>query len=131
MKILTGIAPVCDSQGDPLLDLDGTRIASLFDRLTDGGLEVPDKVIQDWLDKGASPVRMLLSGSPGSGKTTLALELAYRLALSGIPDTNPDRQDRHFFPVLYICVRPANRVGRPQPAEPAGWRGGALSDGDG
>ena len=45
---------------------------SWFDKLFEGGLVIPQV--------SEKPLTLLITGSPGSGKTTLALELCYRLA---------------------------------------------------
>ena len=102
MKIQTGIAPVWDSFGEPLRDLDGKPIRSLFDRLLEGGIEIPDTILSDWKNRVAIPLRLLVSGSPGSGKTTLALELAYRLAQSGLRDGTAENDLSQGFHILYI-----------------------------
>ena len=100
MIIRTGISSVLKSNGDELREND--KPVALFDRLfDDGGLEVPDSIIDDWIKSKADPMRLLFSGAAGTGKTTLALELAYRLAKNGISYPNePDRKLN--FQILYI-----------------------------
>ncbi|MFH1999508.1 MAG: ATPase domain-containing protein [Planctomycetota bacterium] len=46
-----------------------------FDLLLEGGINLPASA--------GKPVVMLITGTPGSGKTTLAVELCYRIARSG------------------------------------------------
>lgn len=53
-----------------------------FDNLFGGGIKIPDSTIQ--------PITMLITGPPGGGKSTLALEMAYRLAKNEA--TLPDRR---------------------------------------
>jgi KaiC/GvpD/RAD55 family RecA-like ATPase len=48
---------------------------SWFDKLFEGGLELPETD-----DKNPRPLTMLVTGPPGTGKTTLTSELCYRLA---------------------------------------------------
>lgn len=72
----------------PLKDSKETDIY-LLDELLGGGIVVPDNVVEDKLrtnDKAPTHTKpgllMLVTGSPGSGKSTFALELCYRLSLS-------------------------------------------------
>jgi KaiC/GvpD/RAD55 family RecA-like ATPase len=51
----------------------GSDQTAWFDELLEGGLQVP-------ADSASPPLTMLLTGLPGTGKSTLALELAYRMA---------------------------------------------------
>ncbi len=92
MTIKTGIAPVYYRRPANLIDegelapqifplFEDGRV-SWFDRLLGGGIEVPNEAVA-----GSKPrsLIMLLSGAPGTGKTTFALELATRVALSEDP----------------------------------------------
>jgi len=101
MRIPTNISVVYGSDGKPLTD--GSGEISLFDRLLGGGLEIPDVVIHSWIDEpnSCSPIVLLISGPAGTGKTTLALELVYRLCSQGIKDPR-NREAIHKFPSLYI-----------------------------
>lgn len=68
-----------------------------FDELFRGGLCVPTR--------GSRPLTVLVAGPPGGGKTTLVLELCYRLA------KNEAHSSRGLFP-LYLGesrLRPADR----------------------
>src|SRR4051812_26488829 len=47
-----------------------------LDKLLDGGIRLPPR------DSGDRPITLLISGPPGGGKTTLAMELCLRLTLN-------------------------------------------------
>ena len=55
-----------------------------FDELFEGGIKIPDP-------GGDSPITILLNGAPGTGKSTLALEMSYRLANPPTPEQKPLR----------------------------------------
>ncbi len=50
-----------------------------LDKLLDGGLKLHAKL----KDNRRNPLTLLIKGTPGSGKTTLALEMCYRISLQG------------------------------------------------
>jgi hypothetical protein len=55
-----------------------------LDKLLKEGFEIPDEIYNNWLeDNPHQPFVLLITGEPGTGKTTFALELAYRWADKG------------------------------------------------
>lgn len=57
---------------------------SLLDKFLDGGLEIPKEIFDNWIaGEKHRPFILLIAGAPGTGKTTFALELAYRWAEKG------------------------------------------------
>jgi KaiC/GvpD/RAD55 family RecA-like ATPase len=56
------------------------RKIAWFDEILDGGIVLPEN---------GEPLTMLLSGPPGSGKTTLAMELCHRIAQASVLEKNP------------------------------------------
>lgn len=73
---------------------------SWFDHLFDGGLHLPYGRDSD------SPITFLITGPPGSGKTTLALELCYRLAkyVRGDQQENVSDNGLESFLALYLST---------------------------
>ncbi len=65
---------------------------SWFDKLFEGGLELPETH-----DDNPQPLTMLVTGPPGTGKTTLTAELCYRLA------RNEQENQKNLFS-LYIST---------------------------
>ena len=68
-----------------------------FDKLFKGGLLLPETD-----DK---PLTMLIAGPPGSGKTTLALEICYRLAKN-----DGERNDESLFTLYISTDQEAERI---------------------
>ena len=66
----------------------GTEIA-WFDLLLDGGIQLPTSA--------GKPLVMLITGTPGSGKTTLAVELCYRIARAGADTVKNSKVYSLFF----------------------------------
>jgi KaiC/GvpD/RAD55 family RecA-like ATPase len=58
---------------------------SWFDELLEGGIELftPDIFMGKKKDQKIMPITFLITGPPGSGKTTFAIELCYRMAIEG------------------------------------------------
>ncbi len=67
-----------------------------FDELFKGGLRLPSG--------GDKPITMLITGPPGSGKTTLAMEICYRLARNEPAFEGADRPNSESLFSLYIST---------------------------
>lgn len=93
MIIKTHISCIVDSCGQRLCgkhppgECSKEKSMSLFDKLLNGGLQIPDSIYEAWLKKEPHhSFIVLITGATGTGKTTLALELAYRWAQKGHTD---------------------------------------------
>ena len=95
MRILTGISPVrwCyrGGEGDEKLVCANAKIdlaiskeqpLSWFDELFHGGILCPDPDPKG----GQRAITVLLTGPPGTGKSTLAMEMCVRLAKRNFPE---------------------------------------------
>ncbi len=79
-------------------DSESKQNISWFDQMFEGGILVPD------LDeKDPRPLTFLITGPPGSGKTTLASELCYRLAKNEQGNKNKNGELEHLF-TLYLST---------------------------
>jgi RecA/RadA recombinase len=129
MRLQTNMSVVYGSDGKLLSDADGP--ISVFDRLLGGGLEIPDVVVNSWLDdaKNCSPVILLISGPAGTGKTTLAMELVYRLSSQGIKDPrHPESEETYHFPSVYISSESPGRLLVESKVSELGWDRGRFLD---
>lgn len=109
----------------------------LFDDLLGGGIVVPDDIIEARLGKTLNPLTpddypksgvapgllMLVTGAPGSGKTTFALELCYRLALSD--NSNFDPRMKNGLSSIYVSAEASARS-IVQNATSYGWKEGIF-----
>jgi hypothetical protein len=127
MRLPTNISVVYGSNGHLLTDADGP--ISILDRLLDGGLEIPDVIVHSWIDdpQSCSPIILLISGPAGTGKTTLAMELVYRLSSEGIRDPR-DKHQVHYFPSLYISSESPGKLLIESKVPDLGWERGRFQD---
>jgi DNA polymerase III delta prime subunit len=88
-----------------------------------GGLEIPDVVVESWIDdpSNCSPIILLISGPAGTGKTTLAMELVYRLSSQGITDPTNTREN-HKFPSVYISSESPGQLLIESKVPGLGWK---------
>jgi len=94
IKIKSGISQAfwCDASNgvarfepaEIAFDTDEREPISWFDNLFEGGILLPEET-----DETLRPLTMLVSGPPGSGKTTLVTELCYRLAVNNQKNKRP------------------------------------------
>lgn len=83
MRIKTHISCIQKTNGN-CEECRSKETRSSLDKLLDGGLKIPNSIYNDWLkNKNPRPFILLITGEPGTGKTTFALELAYRWADKG------------------------------------------------
>lgn len=95
----------------------------LFDDLLGGGIVIPDDIIEARLGGEGSQsntpgLLMLVTGAPGSGKTTFALELCYRLASSD--NSGLDKRMKEGLSSIYVSAE-ASTSGIIQNAVSYGW----------
>jgi len=79
-------------------DNENKQDLSWFDQIFEGGILIPDSD-----DKDPRPLTFLVTGPPGSGKTTLASELCYRLAKNEQGNRNANNELEHLF-TLYLST---------------------------
>jgi KaiC/GvpD/RAD55 family RecA-like ATPase len=79
-------------------DSEAKQNISWFDQMFEGGIRIPDSE-----DKTPRPLTFLVTGPPGSGKTTLASELCYRLAKNEQGNKDNKNEPEHLF-TLYLST---------------------------
>lgn len=82
----------------------------LFDDLLGGGIVVPDDIVEARFTNksGVTPgLLMLVAGAPGSGKTTFALELCYRLSFNDNSDF--DKRMKNGISSIYVSAEASAR----------------------
>jgi len=111
----------------------------LFDDLLGGGIVIPEDIIEARLGKKSDETQqgapgkhwttpgmvMLVTGAPGSGKSTFALELCYRLALEDNSNSQLDPRMQNGISSIYVSAE-ASAPSVIQNACSYGWKEGVF-----
>ena len=122
MQIKTHISCVKGLSGKTLCNncREGKNIRSSLDKLLNGGLQIPDTIYERWRgDQEHQPFTLLITGAPGTGKTTFALELAYRWT----DKKHYTERDKNGIPLytLYFSSESSGETLRESKVKAFGW----------
>lgn len=95
---------------------------SQVDRLLNGGLEIPDIIYEKWCNnEDHKPFILVITGAPGTGKSTFALELAYRWAEKGHPRTTSKKDPDVALYTLYFSSESSGEILLKSKIRSFGW----------